>query len=93
VPERGSYVVAVLKRPLEKAQVRYPGKDQIAVLMSAQPDGTYHLDTNQEAVIQPYARTICAVHFDLINAAQILPWREIGRRPEAERWPSICTWI
>ncbi len=44
----GNQVVAIIKRPLEKAQVRYPGDDQIVVLlMGTNRLGTYHLDDAQ----------------------------------------------
>ncbi len=37
----GNYVVGVIKRPLEKAKVNYPGKDQVAVVLL----GTNRLQT------------------------------------------------
>jgi len=80
------YVVAVLKRPLEKAQVRYPEGSDWVLMFRHEPDGHLPSRHNQESVIQPYAtKPICAVHFDLINAGtNLYPGREIGRRAGAE---------
>ena len=44
----GNYVVGIIKRPLEKAQIRYPGEDKMAVLMfGTNRLGTYTLDLDQ----------------------------------------------
>jgi sec-independent protein translocase protein TatC len=46
----GNYVVGILKRPLEKAQIRYSGNEHVAVLMfGTNRLGTYHLDAAQQA--------------------------------------------
>ena len=44
----GNYVIGIIKRPLEKAQIRFPGDDKLAVLMfGTNRFGTYHLDIDQ----------------------------------------------
>src|SRR3954454_4661291 len=45
----GNYVVGIIKRPLEKAQIRYSGSEHVAVLMfGTNRLGTYHLDPAQQ---------------------------------------------
>src|SRR6266545_3357481 len=46
----GNNVVAILKRPLERAKVRYPKNLQvITVLAGTNRIGVFHLTTNQQA--------------------------------------------
>ncbi len=50
----GNYVMAVIKRPLEKAQVRYGSEDRVAVVrFGANKLGTYSLDLDQWDAINP----------------------------------------
>jgi sec-independent protein translocase protein TatC len=45
----GNYVVGIIKRPLEKAQIRYSGSEHVAVLMfGTNRLGTYHLEPAQQ---------------------------------------------
>src|SRR2546429_9399998 len=47
----GDHVVAIIKRPLEKAQARYSKDDYIAdALFGTNRLATYHLDKNQQEV-------------------------------------------
>ena len=61
----GNYVVAILKRPLEKAQVRYAGNDQIVVLMfGTNRLGIYHLDDLQRAAFHFTTNRFVAVQLE-----------------------------
>jgi sec-independent protein translocase protein TatC len=61
----GDYVVGIIKRPLEKAQVRYPGKDQIVVLMlGTNRLGIYHLDQAQQEMFHFSTNRFVAVQME-----------------------------
>ena len=61
----GNYVVAIIKRPLEKAQVRYPGTEQVVVVMfGTNRLGLYHLDDLQKAAFHFSTNRFVAVQLD-----------------------------
>lgn len=61
----GNYVVAILKRPLEKAQVRYSSEDHIAVIMlGTNRLGTLHLDESQQTAYQLTNNQFAAIYLE-----------------------------
>ncbi|MBI3851330.1 MAG: twin-arginine translocase subunit TatC [Verrucomicrobia bacterium] len=49
----GNYVVGVIKRPLDKAKIRYPGTNQVVtLLLGTNRLGVFQLDANQQAAFQ-----------------------------------------
>ena len=49
----GNYVVGVIKRPLDKAKIRYPGTNQVVtLLLGTNRLGVFTLDADQQAAFQ-----------------------------------------
>jgi sec-independent protein translocase protein TatC len=74
----GNYVVQILKWPLSRAQIHYPGTNQIAVVsygtnhlgnfqLSPEQQQSLHLDTNRFVAVQIEPR--------LLGTNQVLGWR------------------
>src|SRR5258707_13646433 len=62
----GNAVVGIIKRPLEKAQVRYASNDYVAVLMfGTNRLATYHLDKSQQEALQLSTNHFAAIYADL----------------------------
>lgn len=86
----GNYVVGIIKRPLEKAQVRYSKSDYVAVLMfETNKLGTYYLDTNQQAALglNPSNRFV-TIHADLqlaTNGSNVDVKLRLDNGPAAEK--------
>src|ERR1700682_5730846 len=65
----GNYVVGIIKRPLEKAQVRYARADYVAVVMfGTNRLATYHLDKSQQEALQLSTNHFTAIYADLLPA-------------------------
>jgi sec-independent protein translocase protein TatC len=85
----GNYVVGIIKRPLEKAQVRYPSDDYVAVLMfGTNRLATYHLDKSQQDALQLTTNHFTAIYADLLPATNGTNFEirlRLDNTPDAER--------
>lgn len=80
----GNYVVEILKHPLTKAKVRYPGTNQVmTVLMGTNRLGVYQLDSSTEKNFQLSTNRFFAVRLvpTLVGTNKVLSW-EVDEGPE-----------
>ncbi|MDB6064798.1 MAG: Sec-independent protein translocase protein TatC, partial [Pedosphaera sp.] len=83
----GNYMVAVLRHPLEKAQINYPGNDQIAVLLfGTNRLGTYHLDAAQQAAFHFSTNRFVAVQLEpSSNGTNLMLGLKVDSSVDAEK--------
>ncbi len=83
----GNYVVAILKRPLEKAQVRYSSDDHIAVIMlGTNRLGTLHLDKDQQDKYQLSTNQFAAIYLEPVpNGTNLAFGFRVDTGPNAEK--------
>jgi sec-independent protein translocase protein TatC len=81
----GNYVVAILKRPLEKAQVRYSSDDHIAVVMlGTNRLGTLHLDESQQTAYQLTNIQFAAIYLEpVLNGTNLTFGFRVDTGPNA----------
>lgn len=74
----GNYVVSVLKWPLSRTNVAYPGTNQVAtVLYGTNKLGVFPLSAEQEATLNLGSNRFVAVQIEpaLLGTNQVLTWR------------------
>jgi sec-independent protein translocase protein TatC len=84
----GDRVVAILKGPLERAKISYPGTNQVVTfLFGTNRLGVYPLSPEQQQVINLGTNRFVAVHLEpaMIGTNQVLTWRIDTNRELAER--------
>ncbi len=83
----GNYVMAILKRPLEKAQVRFPGDDQIVVTMlGTNRLGLFHLDDPHRAAYNLSTNRFVLVHLEpMVSGTNLVLGLKVDSGAEAER--------
>jgi len=83
----GNYVVAILKHPLEKAQVRYSSDDHIAVIMlGTNRLGTLHLDKDQQNRYQLSTNQFAIIYLEPVpNGTNLAFGFRLDTGPNAEK--------
>lgn len=74
----GNYVVDILRRPLQKAHVSFPGTNHVvAVLFGTNQVGVYHLSPAQDQSVDLGTNRFVAVRVEpaTIGTNQVLTWR------------------
>jgi sec-independent protein translocase protein TatC len=93
----GNHVVAILKRPLDRAKVWHPGTNQIVTAFFGTNElGTFPLTPEQQAALELGTNRFVAVQIEpaAIGTNQVLAWRvnpdlELARRAERLRMSLI----
>jgi sec-independent protein translocase protein TatC len=83
----GNYVVAVLRHPLEKAQIRFSGDEQIVVvLFGTNRLGTYHLDDAQRQAFHFSTNRFVAVQLEpSSNGTNLMLGLKVDSSVDAEK--------
>src|SRR5712691_7840145 len=74
----GNQVVLILKRPLEKAKISYPGTNQVLTLLfGTNQVGVFPLAPEQQAALNLGTNRFVAVHIEpsTLGTNQVLSWR------------------
>jgi sec-independent protein translocase protein TatC len=74
----GDQVVSILKRPLAKAKITYPGTNQVVtVLFGSNQLGVFPLDAAQQSALQLGTNRFVAVRVEpaVIGESRVLSWR------------------
>src|SRR5437899_1321388 len=90
----GNYVVEILKRPLEKARISYPGTNQVVtVFFSTNQIGVFNIPPQQQATLNLGTNRFVAVLIEpaLIGTNQVLSWRVDPDPEHAERAQRLNT--
>src|SRR5882672_9775023 len=84
----GDRVVAILKRPLEKAKLSYPGTNKIVtVLLGTNRLGVFPLTAEQQHAMDLGTNRFVAVHVEpaMLGTNQVISWRLDTNRELAEQ--------
>jgi sec-independent protein translocase protein TatC len=88
----GNYVVKVVKRPLEKAKIKYPGTNQVVtVRFGTNKIGTFNLTAEQEKEFALGTNRFVAVEIKplLIGTNQVLSWQVQADPNAAEQYQHL----
>ncbi|MBC8097375.1 MAG: twin-arginine translocase subunit TatC [Akkermansiaceae bacterium] len=84
----GNHVVGIIKRPLSKASVSYPGTNQIAtILVGTNRAGVFHLTPEEQTRLNLGTNRFVAVQIEpiMLGTNQVLSWRINSDPGTAER--------
>ena len=83
----GNFVVGILRRPIQKARISYPGTNQIVtVIFGTNELGAFPLTTEQQASLELGTNRFVAVRVEpaMLGTNQVLAWR-VDNNPDLAR--------
>jgi sec-independent protein translocase protein TatC len=83
----GNFVVGILRRPIQKARISYPGTNQIVtVIFGTNELGAFPLTAEQQASLELGTNRFVAVRVEpaMLGTNQVLAWR-VDNNPELAR--------